>query len=181
MKHLILPSLILLVVACTETHDTDQSDHAVPPHLQTASENPAPAYERLTFGGIHEDTEVAYQVLGDSREDVVGIPELPAIEDLVSSYSKSHMRNVHPLNWPEDYEVVKLWRGSHDFPRDDGSDEYQVFESLKTQLGTDELRIKSTKPVGARLRYIAECQDKRYEVEYDLKTVQIIKVIANTD
>ncbi len=171
----------MLLVACTETHDTDQSDHAVPPHLQTASEKNAPAYEGLTFGGINEGAEVEYQVLGDSREDEVGIPELPAIEDLVSSYSTSHMRNVHPLNWPEDYEVVKLWRSSHDFPRDDGSDEFQVFQSLKTQLGTDQLWIKSLEPAGARLRYEAVCQGKKYEVEYDLKTVQIIKVIANTD
>lgn len=174
MKHLILPSLMLLV-ACGETPVSEHTAEIPQSEIQTPSETSAMDTEGLRFGEIYSNEEHENKT---PHEVIEWDPE--QVQELARYTWRFRLMRRQSIA-PEVVETEEIWRGSHDFPRDDGSDEYQVFQSLKMQLGTDQLWIKSLEPAGARLRYEAVCQDKRYEVEYDLKTVQIIKVIANTD
>jgi hypothetical protein len=164
MKHLILPSLILLV-ACTEHEIADHTDHAVPSETSTRRKTPAPDFEGLTFGANPTNVELEWKPLSDDTDDIL------------EKYAWKRQVVVNEITWSEDQESEKQWRDANWFFQDDGSDEYQVFQSLKTQLGTDQLKIRCTGPTGTKIRYEAECQGILYEVEYDLKTVQIIKVI----
>lgn len=171
MKHLILPSLILLV-SCTETNVTDHAADVISPKGQTSSESPALELERLKSGANPTDVVLEWGPLSDE-----GLTS----SELASRYSWKRRMAVDEITWSAEQQSEKHWRDANWFFQDDGSDDYQVFQSLQTQLGTDQLRMRCTGPTGTKLRYIAECQGKKYEVEYDLKTVQIIKVIANTD
>ncbi|HBL46818.1 hypothetical protein [Gimesia sp.] len=177
MKHLILPSLILLV-ACTDTKITDQTDHVAPAKEQTTPELPASGSEGLIFGENPNAVVVGRELLREASDGESDRAEFLAMEDLASRDSWSPMRNVHQSDCLKEVETEAEWRDANEFLQDDGSDEYQVFQSLTIQLGTDQLRIRSMGPRGTKLRYEAESRNKNYEVEYDLKTVQIIKVIT---
>ena len=171
MKHFILTSLILLV-ACTESHVTDHTADVISSEEQITSELPAPDFEGLTFGGIPSHKE------RDGEAPTEEIEWDTDIADLVSGYSRREVMARNQVNRIEKGKSKENWRDANEFLQDDGSDEYQVFQSLTIQLGTDQLRIRSMGPRGTKLRYEAESRNKNYEVEYDLKTVQIIKVIT---
>ena len=169
MKHIILPSLIILV-ACTETHITDHTVEVISSEGRTPSEPPYPEIEGLSFGGIPSNEE------RDGEAHTEEIKWDTGIADLVSGYSRREVMARNHVNRIEKGKSKDNWRDANDFLQDDGSDYYQVFQSLQTQLDTEQLRIRCTGPTGTKLRYEAECQGKLYEVEYDLKSVQIIKV-----
>ncbi|MCA9015547.1 MAG: hypothetical protein KDA77_09485 [Planctomycetaceae bacterium] len=75
------------------------------------------------------------------------------------------------------FKQIYAWRGAKDFQTDSDSNDYFVYQTLKAQLNCDQLQIRSADPVPGSLRYEAKCRGMRYLVQYDLNSVQIMKVI----
>ncbi|WP_339729501.1 hypothetical protein [uncultured Gimesia sp.] len=72
---------------------------------------------------------------------------------------------------------LNAWKGAEDFGNDLDSNDYFVYRALRAQLKCDQLQIRGADPVPGSLRYEAKCRGMWYLVEYDLYTVQIMKVI----
>lgn len=177
MQRLILINLILLT-ACS---DPGGSDQALPSQANTNSESQTPdkaGPEELTFEEIPTDAEFLRQDLDVWDPQVFQSLEL--MEESSNFEPVVVPQGVHfrgQIYYPVPSQGAETkWRNEVDFVTDDGTDEYQVYQSLKQQLGFDRFRIRSTGVTGAKLKYEAECQGKRYEIEYDSRTVNIIKV-----
>lgn len=152
MQRFIFSHLILLT-ACTGAEVEQQPP---PASAQQTHPEPAPAFQGLTFEDIPCEMKFPPAECESS----------PLPDNMVFEYEI-----VHPL--PDS----QLWKGASDFQQDDGSVDCQVYQSLKQQLGSDQLRIRSAGVSGNKLQYEAESRGKRYLVEYDLKTVQIVQVL----
>lgn len=183
MKHFILFNLILLT-ACSEPTVVH---HPVPLREQDPSENASQQQveSKDPWEGDWQpaDIDLAIRMLEESPEDFEPEVVHPGIinhNQLVPSpypqwelIEQERPRLAH-------VEQKQNWQAVHDTLTDDGTNEYQIYQALKTQLGCESLRLKYRGNTGTTLQYEAEHQGKYYEVEYDLKTVRIIKVI-NTE
>lgn len=183
MKHFILLNLILLT-ACSEPTVVH---HPVPLRKQDPAEiaSRQQVESKDPWEGPWEPVDIglAIKMLEESPEDFEPEVVHPGI---------FHHNQLVPSPYPQ-WEMIEQgrprlarveqkhnWRAVHDTLTDDGTDEYQIYQALKPQLGCEKLCIKYRGSAGTKLKYDAKYQGKIYEVEYDLKTVRIVKV-TNTE